>query len=312
MHNNKASQTATLIAKSIVFNYSNPQLQPLIPQRAYELTYALLQMTHPWQARIFLSLGRFSLARYVVKQIEDRAVAGITVHYLIRKLYLEELVRQARDDWGELKQLVILAAGLDTLGMRMAEEYPELTVFELDHPATQQYKSAAIANDKLLTGSNHYLLPTDFTATLPQDMLLKHHAFDQSKSTVIVAEGFFMYLPLSRVVECLQLINLFTQSPARFIFTYMTPNDQGLPVFTQQTRHTDEWLRRQQEPFIWGKTPQQLDIALQNNQFNLGQHIDESLLVQKYLQPLELTDLLSAAGENITWINNSSSHLSPH
>jgi methyltransferase (TIGR00027 family) len=59
-----------------------------------------------------------------------------------------------------VKQYVLLGAGLDTFAHR--NPYPDLRVFEVDHPATQQWKRELLASSALPAPENLTYAPVDF------------------------------------------------------------------------------------------------------------------------------------------------------
>lgn len=65
-----------------------------------------------------------------------------------RTKFLDENVHAATADGA--RQLVILAAGLDTRADRMREELFEVRVFELDLPKAQEYKHECLKRVRLL------------------------------------------------------------------------------------------------------------------------------------------------------------------
>ena len=61
---------------------------------------------------------------------------------MLRKRWIESRVR-AKIAAGA-SQVVVLGAGLDTLGVRLASERPDLRVVEIDHPATLAVKRSVV------------------------------------------------------------------------------------------------------------------------------------------------------------------------
>ncbi|TGQ69879.1 MAG: SAM-dependent methyltransferase [Mesorhizobium sp.] len=59
-----------------------------------------------------------------------------------------------------IRQLVVLGAGLDTFSLR--NPYPDLGVFEVDHPATQAWKRKCIADSGLAEPPTTRFVPVDF------------------------------------------------------------------------------------------------------------------------------------------------------
>jgi methyltransferase (TIGR00027 family) len=66
-------------------------------------------------------------------------------------------------------QYVLLGAGLDTFAYR--NPYTAVRVFEVDHPATQEWKRELLANTSLETPANLTYVPVDFeTQSLPEQL----------------------------------------------------------------------------------------------------------------------------------------------
>jgi methyltransferase (TIGR00027 family) len=59
-----------------------------------------------------------------------------------------------------VRQYVILGAGLDTFAYR--NPYPEVAVFEVDHPATQEWKRSCLAAGRIALPTGLTFVPVDF------------------------------------------------------------------------------------------------------------------------------------------------------
>jgi methyltransferase (TIGR00027 family) len=68
-----------------------------------------------------------------------------------------------------VRQYVILGAGLDTFAYR--NPYPELRVFEVDHPSTQAWKRKRLAQVGIPVPSTMTFAPVDFTRETFDDAL---------------------------------------------------------------------------------------------------------------------------------------------
>ncbi|TQR30893.1 class I SAM-dependent methyltransferase [Lysinibacillus sphaericus] len=62
-----------------------------------------------------------------------------------------------------LQQYVMLGAGLDTFSLRHPELENNLKIFEIDHPATQEFKKKRLAEVNLKLPSNVHFISLDFT-----------------------------------------------------------------------------------------------------------------------------------------------------
>jgi methyltransferase (TIGR00027 family) len=75
-----------------------------------------------------------------------------------RSRYAEDLLAQAVAKG--VRQYVLLGAGLDTFAYR--NPFPEVHVFEVDHPATQQWKRELLASNGISVPANLTYVPVDF------------------------------------------------------------------------------------------------------------------------------------------------------
>src|SRR5580693_8554933 len=75
-----------------------------------------------------------------------------------RSRYAEDNLRHAVENG--VRQYVLLGAGLDTFAHR--NPYPQLRVFEVDHPATQQWKRDLLAAGNFSAPANLIYAPVDF------------------------------------------------------------------------------------------------------------------------------------------------------
>ena len=88
-------------------------------------------------------------------------------------------------------QYVLLGAGLDTFAHR--NPYPHLHVFEVDHPATQQWKRELLAVSNLPVPEGLTYAPIDFEhQTLPEQLLAA--GFDPNARTFFAWLGVVPYL----------------------------------------------------------------------------------------------------------------------
>ncbi|MDZ5473389.1 class I SAM-dependent methyltransferase [Bacillus sp. 31A1R] len=118
-----------------------------------------------------------------------------------------------------VKQYVILGAGLDTFCFRHPELSDKLEIFEVDHPATQDFKKIRLANVNYPIPEHLHFVPMDFTKGFSlQNLILQ--GFDPNKKTFISLLGVTYYLTKEEIA---QLINeLFTKLPSgsSIVFDY--------------------------------------------------------------------------------------------
>lgn len=91
-----------------------------------------------------------------------------------------------------IRQVVILASGLDSRGYRL--EWPaDTTVYEIDQPKVLAYKSATLAAHGVTPSADRRQVPIDLRQDWPT--ALRGEGFDPTLRTAWLAEGLMMYLP---------------------------------------------------------------------------------------------------------------------
>ncbi|MBU8726753.1 class I SAM-dependent methyltransferase [Bacillus pumilus] len=121
-----------------------------------------------------------------------------------------------------LRQYVVLGAGLDTFSFRHPELENSLEIFEIDHPATQEFKKQRLDEAKLKIPSNLHFISMDFTKNLSYQNL-KHKGFDHKK-TFFSLLGVSYYLTKEEVSSLID--DLFTKVPSgsSIVFDYADEN----------------------------------------------------------------------------------------
>src|SRR5262249_43172168 len=118
-----------------------------------------------------------------------------------------------------VKQYVVLGAGLDTFAYR--NPWPQLHVFEVDHPATQEWKKQRLAAGKIAIPSNVTYAPVNFESqTLPNG--LAGAGFDPASPAFFSWLGVTMYLTVPATLSTLDYIAS-TASGGGVAFDYSVP-----------------------------------------------------------------------------------------
>jgi methyltransferase (TIGR00027 family) len=293
----RASDTAVLIARSLLLLDATPPLRGLLPPESARLTRILLDGIS--RAGWFEFCLRHRFTRSLLFGAERCFLPGIFLHYHVRKLQLREFVANAHA--AGCRQLVILGAGLDTLAWRHALE-TDSQCFELDHPATQEIKRSALQHED----RKPILIAADFTRDSPSALLRKQASFNPNARVVIVAEGLLMYFSPQRVRDLIQDLSTIAAPGSRFAFTFMEAR-AGKPLAFHNARSAvNFWLRARQEPFRWGIDRSQVEPFVAEHGWNLVSLSSPDALRAQYLTPFELADAPLAIGESIAFANKPS------
>jgi len=153
-------------------------------------------------AKLFLGpMLRAALATWEVSgrlgNLAEQFSPGLLAFVLCRHRYIDDrLVRALRAD---VEQVVLLGAGYDTRGYRLAHELKYRPVFEVDYPATSERKAKIVARyKKELPVSDVRSVEVDFQKDSLRDRL-QAAGFKRGVRTFFVWEGVAMYLMRSTV-----------------------------------------------------------------------------------------------------------------
>lgn len=141
---------------------------------------------------------------------EELLLPGDLLHIIARKWYIQRMAERLLDEGYE--QLVVLGAGFDHLAFDFAQR--GIDSFEFDAPHMAALKRHFLSS--CYPGRRH---PNIIISHLPNDELghefSRHPQIDSNKKTIVVAEGFFDYLPPHLVASSLgQIQQYFSHKPA--------------------------------------------------------------------------------------------------
>jgi len=119
------------------------------------------------------------------------------------------------------RQVLILGAGFDCRASRFAESLGDATVFEVDHPATQQRKVAVLREAEVVPANVRYVA-WDFERNpmhdLPRRLAASGH--DPHAPTLTIWEGVIMYLTRKAMEDTLEALSALGSPGSMLVFNY--------------------------------------------------------------------------------------------
>lgn len=231
MRADRPSSTATLIAAATVFLAHDPESAPYVPPGAAAICERCL-------TPVLCKLLTQRALRWVGRAAERATIPGLMLHFMVRKRWIETAVREAIARGSS--QVVVLGAGFDTLCVRLGAEFPEVRFIEVDHPATQAVKRAALAASRV------ELVAADL-ARVPLGTALAGRL--ARAPSVFVAEGLLMYLTAVEVAALCDAIAKLQPSGGELVFTVMEPTADSRIGFHNATLLERALLALWKEPF---------------------------------------------------------------
>jgi len=220
MKDDKISSTALTVLQGILYTASNKKFSHLVSKNMSDACTKILLSSKDGQKKLKQLDSR--LFKFFVPFIEKLMLPGITLHYVLRKKYIEEYIRESIE--GGFTQVVNLGAGFDTLAYRLSSEFKDVIFIEIDHPATQVHKKDVLVQTKI---DNLHLLSVDFAKQNLKDELEKFDNFDANKPTIFISEGVLMYLNEDSVRDLFNSLKQLTNADMEFIFTFIEPMSEN-------------------------------------------------------------------------------------
>jgi len=157
---------------------------------------------------------------------------------IVRSRYAEDELAKALERG--VTQYVLLGAGLDSFAYRRRDRSEVLRVFEVDHPATQQWKRARLRELHIALPSNLTFVPLDLEQhTLADGLHVGGHR--PELPTFVSWLGVTMYLSDAAVFETLRYVASLAPG-SEIVFQYVVPeallNDEGRQVLASIQANT--------------------------------------------------------------------------
>lgn len=137
------------------------------------------------------------LSRGETARTQSGEFAALRGHVVVRSRYAEDRLAEAIERG--VRQLVVLGAGYDTFAYRQPDWAHQLSIFEVDHPATQEAKRQHLTAAGVAIPANVRFAAIDFE----QETLaggLEHAGFDPAVPTFISCLGVLVYLTREAVI----------------------------------------------------------------------------------------------------------------
>ena len=185
---------------------------------------------------------------------------GLRAFLVARSRYAEDNLRKAVD--AGVKQYVLLGAGLDTFAYR--NPYRQLSVFEVDHPATQQWKRELLQRSKIVVPESLICTPVDFESQSLSAQLCES-GFRQDAPAFFAWLGVVPYLTWEAFRATLDFISA-RPTGSGLTLDYGQPRDV-LPRFERLAHDSlASRVQRAGEPFRLFFTPATIAVALKGFQ----------------------------------------------
>lgn len=208
-----------------------------------------------------------------------------------RSAYAEARLAEAVAERG-VTQLVVLGAGFDTFAYR--NPFPQLRVFEVDHPATQAWKRERLAAMDVASERWPIFAGVDFENESFGERLIEV-GFDPAQRTFVFWLGVSMYLTPQAIDATLAAVAGWPGG-GEIVFDYAEPPKAGMSEQGLAARAAlAERVAAAGEPFTAGLEPEALHARLAGLGYAEVEDLGSLDLAERFLGP-EIAAAARAAG----------------
>lgn len=206
-----------------------------------------------------------------------------------RARYTEDRLQKALAEG--VKQYVILGAGLDSFALRRQDLADTLSIFEVDHPATQQSKQARLVKSGLPLPKNVTYIKIDFDRECLVEKLTKT-SYSSDVLPFFSWLGTIPYLTKDAIRQTLEAIASLAPKGSELIFDYMDADPFEGKSTSEVIKQIMKFTKRRREPMITGFHRKELIAELSWAGFELIETLSPGQIQDRYFK--DRTDGLMA------------------
>jgi methyltransferase (TIGR00027 family) len=277
-----------MIAKRDSDNSDEIPMEALTPSRtaqgaamhraAHQFLDAPPVFADPLALRIIGREAAEELRRGWDRHAGDRA-GGLRAFVAMRSRFAEDGLEAAVERG--VRQYVLLGAGLDTFAYRAGDLFSGLTVFEIDHPATQSWKRARLAEAGIEIPANVVYAPVNFESETLANGLTRA-GFDFARPAFFAWLGVTPYLSRDAVTDTLKFVAASTAQGSEIVFDYSQPVEALDATQRAYFEAMAERVAAVGEPFRCFFEPAALSSDLTSMGFSLVEDFDAVALNPRY------------------------------
>jgi methyltransferase (TIGR00027 family) len=214
--------------------------------------------------RVLAEAGRVPPARRLIESVIDHRWPCVRGGVVARTRLIDEAVVAAVPG---VQQVLILGAGFDSRAYRL-KQLRDVTVFEVDHPATQAAKRRILLRGPVPIPASIRFVPVDFGVDDPATELAGR-GFVSGAPTLVLWEGVTNYLDAASVDATFRFLASAIAPGSPVLFTYVDRAMlDGSAVF-EGAATTLRAVHRVGEPLTFGLDPGEVPAYLADRGFGL-------------------------------------------
>jgi methyltransferase (TIGR00027 family) len=194
-----------------------------------------------------------------------------------RSRIAEDALSRAVDNGS--RQIVILGAGLDTFALRNPHGARQISVYEVDHPATQAWKLQSLADAQIALPPWLLFVPVDFERDDVGDKLVAA-GFRQDSPAFFTWVGVVPYLREDAIGRTLDYMSSIQNSEV--VFDYMEPAAASSEELRQLDTERTERLKKLDERSVSRFEPAAVAAILRSHGFSTVEDINFQEIASRF------------------------------
>lgn len=191
--------------------------------------------------------------------MSDRRLPGVMGAVLVRTRFMDDyLLEQAASG---IPQVVNLGAGYDTRAFRFNTRLKQATIFEIDHPATQERKRALARRFADPLPDNVIFVPVRFNTDDLKNRLIAA-GFQPDRKTAFIWEGVTYYITPRAVDTTLAFVARHSPAGSSIVFDFLPASVADRTSSATEARRMHALFDRLGEGITFGVSPERMPAFL--------------------------------------------------
>lgn len=270
MKEGQSSRTAEAAAALRANHFQNAENPVFSDPFAFELT------SQGWKKLLTTPLT----VKVMNSSTFNRSLGLLTGQVVGRSRYAEDALQQAIQHG--IQQYVLVGAGLDSFILRQAQHYPDLKIFEVDHPDTQAAKQKKLKEFGEIP-TNVEFVPIDFEKEFI-DNALARSGFQQNQPAFFSWLGTTHYLEPQTILHTLKIISSIAAAKSEVVMDYSIDYRELSGVERFGSMFVSQFTRFLKEPLKGQFRPKALHQAVNQMGYQVAEDLSGYGLSERYFK----------------------------
>jgi methyltransferase (TIGR00027 family) len=235
----------------------------------------------PWADRLILAEERAAMLARMGGEDLDGSLRAHPAYgaVILRARYTEDVLAEAVGRG--VRQYVIVGAGMDSFALRRPSFARELQIFEIDHPATQLFKTDRLGACNVSLPPEVHLVPADLSRTGLGEALASS-PFRSDRPSLFAWLGVTVYLTRAANLTTLGAIAACAPPGSEVVFDYAEQAALEADAGESPLGRVRAQVASVGEPWISGFDPEQLPGELRASGLELIENLGSQELGERY------------------------------